>query len=236
MKQKSDAIAVIVAAGRGLRFGAELPKQFCALGGRPMVMTTIERFAEVVDSKNIILVIDPSMRPLWRRLCDDYGFESPRLVDGGDSRAESVANAIASLGEEDDRIVMIHDGARPLVSAKLLRRMSALPDGYSGAVPVAPVTDTLREKISGDNSVTVDRSRYAAVQTPQTFTLGILRRAYGKDADISSFTDDASAVEQQGLGKIALIEGEKSNIKVTSPEDMAIAETLMQLYIENSRR
>lgn len=229
MKQDGNVYAIIVAAGRGSRFGADLPKQFCDLDGRPVLMHTVEAFAERIGLDRILLVIDPSYTEFWRELCRKHGFASPELAAGGSTRSRSVANAVSRLDCPCDAIVMVHDGARPLVSGELIERMSTLPDGYVGAIPCVPVTDSLR-LVEGELSSAVDRSRYYAVQTPQTFSASTLRRAYEADVDDPAITDDASAVERLGLGLVAIVPGDPRNIKITNPMDIRIASAISASY------
>lgn len=230
MTNRSNTIAIIVAAGRGRRFGSDMPKQFCRLAGRPMLMTTIDRFAEAIGHENIVIVIDRSMEGRWLDICNVHSFESPRTVYGGNSRWESVRNAINTLGQyASDTTVMIHDGARPLISSEFIKRMAILPAGVDGMIPAVPATDSLR-LLNGNGSEAVDRSRYVCVQTPQVFPLGVLRQAYSKPYD-PVLTDDASTVENAGFGNITIAGGEATNIKVTNPLDMAIAETLLKTML-----
>lgn len=229
MEKIDKNIVIILASGNGSRFGASLPKQYCNLGGRPLLMRTIDRFAEVIPAENILIVIDRAMEGLWKSLCEKERFASPRVTFGGSTRTESLAKALSALAHcPDDTVVMIHDGARPLVSEALIRRMASIPEGYAGAVPAVPVTDTLRHIEADGDSATVARSEYVAVQTPQSFTIGTLRKSFA-DYSKHSVTDDATMVQNVTGGKIALIDGEHGNIKVTNPIDMAIAEALLNL-------
>jgi len=228
METSDRTIAIILASGSGSRFGAELPKQFCQFLGRPLLMHTIDSFAKVLPHDNIIVVIDSKMEALWKKLCRESGYESPRIVFGGDTRTESLAKALQACDGADDNItVMIHDGARPLVSERLIRRAMTIPDGFAGVVPAIAVTDTLRELDEYGDSSTVDRSRYVAVQTPQTFLLGTLRKSF-EDYTRHSVTDDATMVQRVTGRKIAIVEGDTCNIKVTNPMDIAIAEAIYQ--------
>lgn len=221
-------IVIILASGSGSRFGAAMPKQFCNFAGRPLLMHTVECFTRVMPADDVMIVIDRTMDGIWKQLCADYSFASPRIAYGGQSRTESLANALTVLDSlPDDTVVMIHDGARPLATSQLVRRMMTIPEGYVGAVPAVAVTDTLR-LVDGAESETVDRSHYVAVQTPQTFTLGDLRKSFARYRE-HSVTDDATLVQRVTGGKIAIVEGEYSNIKVTNPTDMAVAEALYRL-------
>ena len=225
-KAAGNAIAVILASGRGSRFGAPLPKQFCELAGRPLLMHTIDAFAGCFSLEDILLVIDPAMEPFWQELCQRYGYRSPRIAFGGATRTESLAKALGALnGCDGNTLVLIHDGARPLVSDGLIRRMKQLREGYAGAVPVVPVTDTVRS-VGADGSHTVDRSTLRAVQTPQTFRLGTLRTAFADYRNLAA-TDDATLVQAVTGGAIDLVEGDTDNMKVTNPRDLLVAAAIL---------
>ncbi|MDE6317004.1 MAG: 2-C-methyl-D-erythritol 4-phosphate cytidylyltransferase, partial [Muribaculaceae bacterium] len=212
--------------------GSALPKQFCMLAGRPLLIHTVECFTRILPADDVLIVIDRAMDEMWKQICADYTFASPRIAYGGKSRTESLANALTALDNmSDDTIVMIHDGARPLATEHLVRSMMTIPEGCAGAIPAVAVTDTLR-LIDGSDSKTVDRSRYVAVQPPQTFTLGNLRKSFACYRE-HSVTDDATLVQLVTGGRIAIVEGEHSNIKVTNPIDMAVAETLYRLQHAN---
>lgn len=217
---------IIVAAGTGSRFGADVPKQFCILAGRPVLMHAIERFRRYLPEAGITLVVSESMHEYWLELCERYGFESPEVVHGGATRSDSVRNAVLSLGYEPD-VIMVHDGARPLVAASVVAGVLAAMEceEVCGAIPAVAVTDSLR--YGSDASVTkaVDRSLYHAVQTPQAFRGRALIDAYAHTP--SSFSDDASLMEHCGHDRIVLTHGSPDNIKITNPKDLAIAEVLM---------
>lgn len=221
-------IVIILASGSGSRYGASLPKQYCDLAGRPLLMHTIDCFSAIMPIKNILLVIDGMMTDTWLTLCDSHRFISPRIVYGGCTRTESLAKALEAISDlPDSTTIMIHDGARPLASEALIRRMAIIPEGYAGAVPAVAVTDTLRHIEADGSNATVNRSEYVAVQTPQTFLLGTLRKAFA-DYGQHSVSDDATMVEHVTGGKIAIIEGDHQNVKITNPGDIAIAEAILQ--------
>ena len=223
-------ITVIVAAGSGTRFGGKLPKQFLPLAGKPMLMHTIEAFRKALPAGETMLVLSAGMIPLWQDLCATHGVESPRIIEGGATRWESVKHAIDALADAPaGATVLIHDGARPLVSADLIKRVVAYARNTDGAIPAVPVTDSLR-KISenGVSSEAVDRSLYRAVQTPQAFSLWRLREAYSLPYD-EAFTDDASVMAAAGFENIVLVEGSSDNIKITTPLDMAVAEARLSM-------
>lgn len=218
---------IIVAAGSGLRYGASLPKQFCLLSGRPLIMLTIDRMRELAPEADITLVISCDMSDFWNDLCREYSFATPRIAYGGSTRWESVSNALASHNSQAE-IVMVHDGVRPLVDNSIIDNLyAALSDpSVDGAIPAVPVTDSLREVRHDGSSVSVDRSIMRAVQTPQAFRGDLLRKAYSLPY-CDSFTDDASVMEAAGFSNFRLTKGSTSNIKITNPGDIAIAELLM---------
>lgn len=215
---------IIVAAGSGSRFGSSLPKQFCILSGRPVVMMTIDRFRHALPNSEIILVISRQMSDLWREQCSQYDFMSPEIVYGGDSRAASVKNALDAISGDDNDMVLVHDGARPLVDeATIMRVVDRLSDkDVSAVIPVVNVTDSLRMLSSDGSSQAVDRGCFRMVQTPQGFRLDDLRKAYMDILD-STVTDDASAMERAGNSNIVTVDGNPENIKITHPFDIAIA-------------
>jgi len=231
--QPCDTLAVIVAAGSGSRFGAELPKQFCRLAGRPVLMHTVDAFRHALPDARILLVLSEEAKKLWSDLCCGCGFGSPQVVTGGASRAESVARALeAAAPLTDDTVVMVHDGARPLAGADMLRRLRAAVNVATPAVvPAVPLTDSLRRTGPAGSSEAVDRAQFRAVQTPQCFLGAMLARAYVRAAQVGydRFTDDASVVEFAGAGLITLADGDPHNIKITTPGDLEIAAAIMQL-------
>ncbi|MDE6269541.1 MAG: 2-C-methyl-D-erythritol 4-phosphate cytidylyltransferase [Muribaculaceae bacterium] len=216
---------VIVAAGSGRRFGSALPKQFCMLAGRPVLMHTIDRMREALPDAGMTVVLSKDMRELWQELCREHAFNSPDIVDGGPSRSASVRNAVLSLQSVPD-VVLVHDGARPLVSTGCVREAAeAVHGGVDGAIPAVSVTDSLRLMLPDGRSEAVDRNLYRAVQTPQAFDGAKLTEAYRRcDGD---FSDDASIMQHCGHTNIVLTQGEPSNIKITNPIDLEIAELLM---------
>lgn len=223
---------IIVAAGTGSRYGSDLPKQFCLLGGRPLLMTTIERMRQLDPDAVIILVLSQEMIQAWEDMCREYSFpiEGVVIAEGGASRFDSVRNALAVIPESCDGWISVHDGARPVLSKHLIDTLMAVreEDGKfcSGVLPVIAVTDTLRMVTSAGSEV-VDRSIYRRVQTPQLFPAQKLLKAY-KEAVGNSFTDDASVMEACGERDILLVEGDPRNIKVTNPGDIAIAELYLK--------
>ena len=205
-----NTAVVIVAAGSGSRFGGNLPKQFCLLAGRPVLMHTVDRLREALPTAELVLVVSHSMKDYWLQLCADHAFASPRLVMGGATRSDSVRNAVLSLNGDYD-VIMVHDGARPLV-----------PSACVQAVEAAMADEAVDGAIT---SVAVDRAVYRAVQTPQAFRADKMRAAYASISE--SFSDDASLMESLGHSNFVLTPGAPENIKITNPADLAIAETLL---------
>lgn len=215
---------IIVAAGRGSRFGGDMPKQFRMLGDRPVLMETIIGIGRALPRAEITIVLSAEFVAFWERCCESAGFVSPRVVTGGDTRWESVKNAIEAIAPSDDSYVLIHDGARPVVKADMIKRiMSALDAGATAVVPAVPVTDSLREiSDTGGDSHAFDRSRVVAVQTPQAFRGDVIRKSYTLPYD-SAFTDDATVCEAAGFGSPVIVEGSPVNLKITRPRDLEIA-------------
>ena len=220
-------IAIIVAGGSGTRFGAELPKQFLELGGKPILMRTIESFWENRDgSFDVIVTLPADQMALWQQLCERYAFTQPhRVVAGGQTRWHSVKNALDSIGDVTDvDLIAVHDGVRPLVTAALIRRVLEAAHRDGAAIPVVPLNDSVRQ-VDGDVSHALDRSSLRAVQTPQAFDARLLLEAYRQPFD-PTFTDDASVVERAGHS-VTLVEGDPRNLKITRPMDLALAEYLL---------
>lgn len=220
-----DTHIIILAAGSGTRFGAPLPKQFCLLEGRPVVMHTIDRMRTNAQGASMSLALSADMLPLWHDLCRIHGFDSPEVCIGGSSRFESTARALASA-PSDRRIIMVHDAARPFTTPAML---TALHDCFAsgncqGAIPAIPVTDSLRRYDADGSSEAVDRSAFRSVQTPQAFPADLLREAFDRCSAMSGpYTDDASVMEAAGFTNFVLTPGDVRNIKITNPDDIAIA-------------
>ena len=218
------AYAVIVAGGKGLRMGGDVPKQFLPIGGKPVLMHTIEAFRRALDDVEIVLVLPAEQHDYWQKLCKDYKFHSPELIaKGGETRYHSVKNGLSLLPNDIEAVVGVHDGVRPFVSKETIRRCFAAAAEGKAVVPVVAVVETVRQILPDGKSVTRPRDEYRLVQTPQTFPLALLKEAYQQPFS-DAFTDDASVVE--ALGKdIVMIEGNRENIKITTPSDLRIAES-----------
>ena len=216
--------ALIVAGGKGLRMGGELPKQFIPVGGKPVLMRTMEAFYDSDSEIQIILVLPHSQQDYWRQLCRECRFSLPHVIaDGGETRFHSVKNGLALV--KTPALVGVHDGVRPFVSPEVIARCYTLAAEKKAVVPVIEVVETVR-RLTGDGSVTVNRDDYRLVQTPQVFDAELLKKAYGQ-AYTSLFTDDASVVEALGES-VFLTEGNKENIKITTPFDLKIATVLTE--------
>jgi len=213
---------IIVAGGKGLRMGGEIPKQFIPVGGKPVLMHTINAFYKYDPNIHIILVLPKEQQEYWRNLCDEYNFSIiHHIASGGDTRFHSVKSGLQLVGEEG--IVGIHDGVRPFVSEQVIADCYTQAVEKEAVIPVIDVVETVRE-IEKDISKTVDRNNYKLVQTPQVFTVSLLKDAYRQDY-VNTFTDDASVVEATGK-KVFLVKGNRENIKITTPFDLKVAKVL----------
>ena len=220
-------LAIIVAGGSGTRFGAQLPKQFLELKGRPILMHTIEAFGHCGDcSFDIVVTLPADQMDLWQQLCHKYGFDLPhRVVPGGETRWHSVKNALDSILDINDvDIIAVHDGVRPLVTVELIGRTIETARRDGAAIPVVTLNDSVRQ-VKGEISHALDRSTLRAVQTPQAFDARLLHDAYSLPYQ-PTFTDDASVVECAGH-LVTLVEGDPHNLKITRPMDLALAEYLL---------
>lgn len=217
--------AIIVAGGKGTRFGSEMPKQFLPLKGTPVLMHTINRFANHFD--NIIVVLPEEQIEVWKKLCDKHNFiTTHKIVAGGATRFHSVKNAIDSITPNDNDIIAVHDGVRPLVNSDIITNTIEASCSHGSGIPVIDVTDTIRQVANDDISQALLRSSLRAVQTPQTFNAKILKSSYDTPFN-KAFTDDASVVEASGH-HITLTEGNPRNIKITHSIDLIIAEELLK--------
>ncbi len=227
-----DKYIIIVAGGKGLRMGADLPKQFIPLDGKPVLMYTLEAFNDWDESAEIILVLPKEHQDYWKTLCKEIGCTiTHEIVDGGETRFHSVMNALAYLSDEIgiscDRKkkawIAVHDGVRPFPSADVIDNCFKSAEQEGNAIPVIPIIDSIRV-VTEDGNRPVDRSDYYAVQTPQVFHSDILMGAYKQQYN-PLFTDDASVVEAMGES-IHLVPGNRENIKITTPFDLLIAKAL----------
>ncbi len=212
---------IIVAGGKGLRMGSDIPKQFLPIGGKPVLMRTIERFHHFSEALRIILVLPKTQQAYWHELCEQYQFDVPyMLADGGETRFHSVQHGLALIPDDAQGVVGVHDGVRPFPAIDVIRRCYDTARTAKAVIPVTPVVETLRHITEG----TKPRGDYRLVQTPQTFDIQLLKAA-NRQPFSEAFTDDASVVESYGHA-ITMVEGNRENIKITTPFDLAIAETL----------
>lgn len=218
---------IIVAGGKGTRMGSEMPKQFLPIGGKPVLMRTIERFYEYSREMGIIVVLPKERQDIWRGLCEEYAFRIPhKVADGGASRFQSSRNGLALVPDGEDGVVAFHDGVRPFASVEVIARCFDMAREEYTAVPVLPVTDTLRHVDDRtSNSFTVDRKLFRAVQTPQTFDISLAKQAFNQP-ERATFTDDASVIESLGV-RVNTVEGNRENIKITTPFDLRFADFLI---------
>ena len=214
---------IIVAGGKGMRMGREIPKQFLPIGGKPILMHTLEVFHRFDEDMEIILVLPESEQGYWTSLCTTYSFDLPhRVVTGGETRFHSVTNGLhAATGD----YIAVHDGVRPFVSSEVIGRCFDEVQHAKAVIPVIDVHESIREITSSSQSVAVDRNRYRLVQTPQVFQADLLRNAYQQPFNLL-FTDDASVVEAFGTA-IQMVEGNRENIKITTPFDLQISSALL---------
>ncbi len=216
--------AIIVAGGTGNRMNSAVPKQFLLLAGKPVLMHSINAFHEYDASVKIIVALPAMLFSSWQELCNLHSFKIPHtLAEGGTMRFDSVKNALKLITA--DGLAAVHDGVRPIVGHGLISRAFDHALHFGNAIPAVPVTDSVRKTDLNSNSP-IDRSSLMLIQTPQVFSLALIRKAYQQDYQ-DSFTDDASTLEASGE-PISLIPGEPYNIKITYPEDLSIAEALLK--------
>ena len=216
---------IIVAGGKGLRMGADIPKQFLPVGGKPVLMRTLERFREYAADLQIILVLPQGQQDYWRELCQQYHFTVEyTLANGGETRFHSVQNGLALIPDNAEGVVGVHDGVRPFPSVEVIRNCYETAREKKAVIPVIPIVETVRH-LKDETSVTVPRGDYRLVQTPQTFDIQLLKAANRQPYN-DGFTDDASVVEAFGFD-VTLVEGNRENIKITTPYDLKVAEVLI---------
>ncbi len=215
--------ALIVAGGKGTRIKTRLPKQFLELKGKPILLYTIEAFYRYSEKIQIILVLPEDDFEIWEAICKKFNFDKPIILQkGGETRFQSVKNGLSKI--EGPGLVAIHDGVRPLVSEDIIGASFHLAAVHQSAVAAVRLKDSIR-MTDQDNTKAVDRSRFRLIQTPQTFDIALIKHAYEIKED-ASLTDDASVAEKSGH-VISLFEGSYENIKITTPEDLIIAEALL---------
>ncbi len=215
---------VIVAGGSGTRMKREIPKQFIPVAGKPILMHTLTAFYRVSEQIQIILVLPESQVLGWKSLCAQYHFDVPHITTvGGETRFHSVKNGLSEINGSG--LVAIHDGVRPMVSEQIILNSFAIAEQKGNAIAAVPLKDSIRWSKGEENKV-VNRNEYQLIQTPQTFQIALIKEAFNTEHD-PGFTDDATVLEATGA-KIHLIEGDYSNIKITTPEDLVLAESLLK--------
>ena len=228
---------IIVAGGKGLRMGSDIPKQFLPIGGKPVLMRTLERFREYSEDLQIILVLPEAQQDYWKELCNKYYFQVDyQIANGGQTRFHSVQNGLALIPDDAEGVVGVHDGVRPFPSIEVIARCYETARTAKAVIPVIPIVETVRQILPSNqstpsnpnnpSSTTVPRDHYRLVQTPQTFDIQLLKAANRQPYN-DGFTDDASVVESYGHA-ITLVEGNRENIKITTPYDLKIAEILIE--------
>lgn len=214
---------IIVAGGKGLRMGSDLPKQFLPIGGKPVLMHTLEVFRRYDAMLQIVLVLPREQQDFWKQLCREHGFTVDHTVaDGGETRFHSVKNGLQCV--QAPGLVGVHDGVRPFVSVEVIRRCYDLAKQHKAVIPVIDVVETLRH-LTTEGSETVSRNDFKLVQTPQVFDVDLLKQAYAQEFT-PFFTDDASVVEAMGI-PVYLAEGNRENIKITTPFDLKVGSALL---------
>lgn len=215
---------IIVAGGKGLRMGSDIPKQFLPIAGKPVLMRTLERFRAYSSTLQIVLVLPEAQQDYWKQLCKQYDFKVDyQLANGGQTRFHSVQNGLALVPDDAEGVVGVHDGVRPFPSIDVIRNCYETARTKKAVIPVIPVVETVRQ-LKSEGSITVPRDQYRLVQTPQTFDIQLLKAANRQPYN-DGFTDDASVVESYGHA-ITLVEGNRENIKITTPYDIIVAEAL----------
>ena len=221
-----EKYAVIVAGGQGSRMHSEIPKQFIEVAGKPLLMHTLEAFFAYDSKLPILLVLPMHEQARWQHLCEQYTFQVPhKIVIGGSCRPESVYNGVQKISEKKC-LVAVHDGVRPLISKQMIESSFRIAMQHGSAIAAVPLKDSIR-KITEQGSVSRNRAEYRLMQTPQTFQLSWLRDAYSKVEQLDDFSDEASLVEAAGR-QVTLMEGSYQNIKVTTPEDLWVAEAFLK--------
>ena len=219
---------IIVAGGSGRRMGGALPKQFMMLDNEPILARSINRMHEALPAAEIVVVLPEEHVELWKNIAARFDVARHKIALGGKERFHSVKNGLAALSDEVS-IVGIHDAVRPLASKKLIIKLFLEAENSTAVIPVVAPIDSYRI-VEGDDSRIIDRSALRMVQTPQLFQAEALRKAYEQPFS-ATFTDDASVMEAAGH-KVTLVEGERENIKITTPSDMLIAEAIINAESE----
>lgn len=214
---------IITAGGTGKRMGSSLPKQFLPIQGRPLLFYTIEQFYTFDHNAQILLTLPEEWENYWREICIEHSFAIPHtVIIGGEERFHSIQKALQFAS---GTLIAVHDGVRPLVSLQTISRCFESAEKFGSGIPVLPMKESIREITSDNASISVPRSNYRIVQTPQVFKREILVDSY-KQLFHSQITDDATLAEENNHA-VSLVEGNEENIKITTPIDMAICELIL---------
>ena len=220
----SEEYALVVAGGKGSRMGTSLPKQFLSLAGKPLILHTLDAFYQYSENIKVVLVLPGEDFATWKKICEQHGFDRDlTLVEGGASRFQSVKRGLEKVG--GNGLVAIHDGVRPLVNQKMIALSFQTAAIHQTAIAAVPLKDSIR-MVNGEENQALNRASYALIQTPQTFSIPLIKSAYTQQED-PKLTDDASVAEKAGY-KIKLYEGHYNNIKITTPEDLVVAEAILK--------
>lgn len=228
-------VAIVVAGGKGTRFGGDRPKQFLKLNGAPLIVQTIKQFERANEIQSVVVALPAAETAGFQSLIEIFDLKKvSRVVAGGETRAQSVRNGLMTIDEAD--IVAVHDGVRPLVTPDEIDRVVRVASEHGAAILVAPVGDTIKQIEEQQVKGTLPRQHFRRALTPQCFRLGILQRAYEGLAEIESagteVTDDSFLVERLGA-KIVTVEGGVRNIKITTEEDLLVAESLLKSVVSS---
>lgn len=224
--EKTPKHVIIVAGGKGLRMGSDLPKQFIPVAGLPIIMHTILAFKEAFPDIQVVVVLPLDHQQYWKKIAAEYHFNQPHTIaNGGSTRYHSVKSGLEKINLKEQGIIGIHDAVRPLVSISTITQCYQKAYESGNAIPVHAINESIRH-VKGNSNTLVNRNEYFAVQTPQVFEANLLDNAYAQDYQ-ESFTDDASVLELLGY-PIHLVNGNAENIKITLPIDLKIAELLLK--------
>lgn len=218
-----EKYVIIVAAGKGVRMKSDIPKQFVELNNKPLLMHTIDAFSSNHQIDQLILVLPAGYESFWGKICEEYHFNTAhKIIEGGPQRYHSVKRGLSLI--PNNMLVAIHDAVRPFVSPDLVNIGFQIASKKGNAIPVVDIKESIRE-ISGSLSKAVSRNLYKIVQTPQFFNSSLIKKAYQHPFD-ERFTDDATILELSGQ-QIYLFDGDPTNIKITTPEDLILAESIL---------
>lgn len=218
---------IIVAGGKGERMQTELPKQFIPIADKPLLMHTINKFHQYDATMHLILVLPAIQIDYWQVLCQKHHFHIPhRIVSGGETRFHSVLNGLTTISGAG--LVAIHDGVRPFVSIETISRCFEMAAEKGSAIPSVEIVDSIRVFDKNENK-SVDRNSFCLIQTPQVFQIDLLKKAF-KQAYSPSFTDDASVLEAMGE-RVYLVDGNRENIKITTPYDLELANSFLSKLV-----